>query len=164
MDWNLHIEQIVQKLAEYWPQHKAARFLDYLKDTFGTRPLASPHFDCIYIAQAEDGDATKGWIGGSIKQWWIVDDNGTLPISNPELPILLHEPENLRFGFFPKPVLKFFFEHERITIGESFGPDYICRKTARLTLSKNGITELMGCHIIWNSASLARTASRLAED
>jgi hypothetical protein len=149
-------EQIMHSLAKYWDLHKTTDFLFYLKNTFGTAPLKLPLFDCIYIAQAKEGDPIKGWIGGLIEQWWIVDDNGTRTILNPDLPLLPNEPENLRSGFYPKPVMKFFFSAERITTGESFGPVYTCRKTARLQLGKDGLLEFVESHILWTSYSLGQ--------
>lgn len=46
----------MHRLAEYGNLHKTEGFLAYLRGTFGVEPPALPHFDCIYIAQAKEGD------------------------------------------------------------------------------------------------------------
>lgn len=148
--------QILRRLTDYWNLHKTVDFLGYLTVTFGIVPVATPQFDCIYIAEAEDGDPTQAWIGGLIKQWWVIDDNGMRPIVNPDLPVLPDEPENLRSGFYPKPVIKYYFSNDRITLGESFSPTYICRKTARIVFDKDRVIDFVDCHVVWTSASLAR--------
>lgn len=153
MDRKMATEQILRTLSDYWRLHKTAFFLSYLMDTFGVTPQEYPRFDCLYIAEAEDGDLAQGWIGGLIKRWWIVDDNGTRPTSRPHLPILLDEPDNLRADFYPKPVIKFYFADDRITFGESFGPSYVCRKTAKLVFNNDGTTTFGDSHTIWTSVS-----------
>lgn len=150
------VEQILHKLAEYWNLHQSPAFLAYLMDTFGTAPLELPQFDCIYVVQAREGDAVQGWIGGLIVQWWIVDNQGIRPISTPDLPRQPDAPENLRSGFYPRPVIKFFFSGEQVTTGESYGPIYTCRKTARLEMGKAGLVEFVESHILWTSSSLGQ--------
>jgi hypothetical protein len=150
------VEQIARRLAEFWGFHKTAEFPEYLKHTFGVAPLEVPQFDCIYIAQAREGDPLQGWISGLIHQWWVVDDEGLRPIVNPDLPLLLNEPENLKSGFYPKPVLKFYCSAGRITTGESFGPPYICRKVAKLEVGEDGLVRFVETRLLWTSASLGQ--------
>jgi len=156
MDTTPTAEQIMGCLAEFWKLHRTVDFLVYLKDTFGVAPLTIPHFDCIYIAQAKEGDPVQGWIGGLINQWWMADNGGTRQIINPDLPLLPNEPDNLRLGFYPRPVLKFYYSGDRVTTGESFGPIYTCRKIARLKMGDAGPVEFIESHILWTSSSLGQ--------
>lgn len=144
---------IVMKLAQFWHLHKLQEFLKYLKDTFGSAPLELPKFDCIYVVQAKEGNALEGLIGGLIIQWWQVDDEGIRPISNPDLPRFPNIPENLRAGLYPRPVIKFFNSGEFITIGESFGPDHTCRKTAKLAVNSKSV-EFVESLVLWTSLTI----------
>ncbi len=156
MDVQQVAEQIVHKLATFWSLHKSPDFLSYLANTFGNAPSKAPEFECIYIFQAKTGDAGQGVIGGLLEQWWIIDDDGIRKIANPDLPLQPDERENVRSGFYPRPVLTFFFSGTQITTGESFGPTYVCRKIARLEIGSEGGIELRGCNTVWTWASLSR--------
>jgi hypothetical protein len=149
--------QVAARLSQFWDLHKKGRFADYLRTTFGYSVCDLPTFDCLYVARIENGDTEKGYIGGILLQWWAVDDDGLRQIPNPELPTLLNEPENLRAGFYPKPVLKFYLENDRTVIGESFGPSCNCRKTARLRIGDDNTIQFFDERIVWNANSLERT-------
>jgi hypothetical protein len=150
MELPITSESIVMRLAEAWERHKKDEFTIYLRDTFKYSCSGSPRFDCIYIAQMENGDLDSGHIGGILLQWWIVDDDGVRKTSSPKLPNLLNKPENLRARFYPRPVLRFYWENDRIVIGESFGPYCVCRKTAYLRLA-GGILRFSDERVVWNA-------------
>lgn len=160
MDTCPYVSQVLHQFAQYWVLHRKPCFLAYLRETFEIAPLNLPHFDCLYIAQAKEGDPIQGWIGGLILQWWVVDDEGALPIVKPELPRQPDAPENLRSGFFPRPVMKFYLSGSQITTGEAFGTDYVCRKTARLVMSEGGGIQFVDTRILWNSVSIRRSQER----
>jgi hypothetical protein len=146
--------KIVSLLGSFWDLHKSDQFKQYLETTFGYCPSSAACFDCLHIAKAISGDTAKGFIGGELDGWWSVDDEGIKPVSCPNLPILLDDPKNLRGEFYPTPVLKFFEESCKITTGESFGPLFICRKTASLAFDKDGNATMVATKVIWTAKSM----------
>lgn len=146
-------DEIAVLLSGTWEIHRTPKFTEHLQTTFGDIKPIPANFDCIYIAQAAEGDVTDGIIGGMITQWWRVDDSGLERISNPDLPRFPNEPENLRSCFYIKPVVKFFVQDRRITIGEAFGPNLRCRKVGVLCNGPDHL-DLNDVKVKWVSSEL----------
>jgi hypothetical protein len=134
---------IAHWLAGVWSGHRSDQFLDYLAETYGKRVDRPPSFDCIYIAEAEEGDLDSGRIGGIIKKWWKVDNVGLTEVRRPNLPAT-DEP-----GLFDqRPVLKFFTDGKRVVIGERLGPKLICRKAGKVEITEASVG-IVDVRIIW---------------
>jgi hypothetical protein len=146
-------QRIAQVLAQAWSFHQTPGFADYAKRTFGCDIQQLVKCDGIYLAEAEVGDATTGSIGGLVKQWWLVDDRGTTPISCAKLPSHRDAPENLRSQFYIFPVIKFLRQADAIVIGEAFGPEMHCRKVGQVVFA-NGTVTIAHVRVIWSSNSI----------
>ena len=153
MDDVVIAQRITQLLAQAWPFHQTPGFADYAKQTFGCEIQQPLKCDGFYLAEAAIGDAAAGSIGGLIKQWWLVDDRGTTPISCAKLPRHRDAPENLRSQFYIFPVIKFFRQADVISIGEAFGPEMHCRKVGKLVFANSTVT-VDHVRVIWSSNSI----------
>lgn len=153
MENDVICQQITQVLAQAWPFHQTPGFAEYAKQTFGCEIQQLVKCDGIYLAEAEVGNAVAGSIGGSIKQWWCVDDRGTTPVSYAKLPRHQDAPENLRSQFYIFPVIKFFCQADIIAIGEAFGPEMHCRKVGKVVLA-NSTVMIDQVRVIWSSNSI----------
>ena len=143
---------IAQTLAKAWEFHQSPSFVDYAKEAFGCSIDKPVKCDEIYIGEAEEGDARAGMIGSMIKQWWIVNDSGLIATEFANLPFWRDDPENLRLSFYLKPVIKFFFEGENITIGEAYGPEMRCRKIGTVSFMDDSV-KFLDLKVEWNSRS-----------
>jgi hypothetical protein len=134
---------IALALADIWRFHKSETFADYVARTYGKHLTHLPSFECVYIAEIENGNLDKGEIGGIVRKWWMVDDRGTTEIRRPELP-RTDEP----VFFDRRPVLKFYTDGERIVTGERLGPNLICRQTGKL-VSTNTSVSITDVRLVW---------------
>jgi hypothetical protein len=134
---------IALSLADVWNFHRSEAFADYIAQTYRKHVTRLPSFECIYIAEIENGDLDKGEIGGIVKKWWIVDDRGMMEICKPELP-MTDEP----VLFDRRPVLKFYTDGERIVTGERLGPNLICRQSGRLVSTKTYVS-ITDVRLLW---------------
>lgn len=146
-------EQIARILARIWVLHQLPAFAEYAKQTFGCEIQYLVKWDGIYIAEAECGDAPVGNIGGMIKQWWYVNDQGIFQIPRANLPRHRDAPESLRSQFYVTPVIKFLKQGHCIAIGEALGPDMHCRKVGKLAFA-NEIVAVAELRVIWSSNTI----------
>ena len=132
-------------LAGVWRCHKSDQFLDYVAKTYGKPTDRPPSFDCIYIAEAEEGDLDSGRIGGIIKKWWKVDDAGLTEVRKPQL-----HSTNEPVLFDQRPVLKFFTDGKRVVFGERLGPNLVCRRAGKVlgTQASVCITDVL---LLWTT-------------
>lgn len=136
-------DAIAIALADIWNFHKSEAFVDHVARTYQKHVTHLPSFECVYIAEIENGDLDKGYIGGIVKKWWMVNDRGMTEIQRPELP-LTDEP----VLFDRRPVLKFFTDGERIVLGERLGPNLICRQKGKLISTKSSVS-ITDVHLLW---------------
>lgn len=145
--------RIAQALAQAWLFHQSPSFADYAKQTFGCDSLQLVKCDGIYIGEAEGGDATAGSIGGLIKHWWFIDDQGLTPVVSAKLPRFRDAPGNLRSQFYLTPVIKFLRQEGIVAIGEAFGPDMHCRKVGEIVVINDSVT-IHGLRVIWSNSTI----------
>ncbi len=134
---------IALSLADIWSFHKSEAFAAYVTRTYHKFMTQLPSFECVYIAEIENGDVDKGEIGGIVKKWWVVDDRGMTEIRRPELP-----PTDEPVFFDRRPVLKFYTDGERIVTGERLGPTLICRQTGKLVATKTSVS-ITDVRLLW---------------
>jgi len=134
---------IALALADIWRFHKSEAFADYVARTYGKHVTHPPSFECVYIAEIENGNLDKREIGGIVRKWWMVNDKGIMEIRSPQLP-LTDEP----VLFDRRPVLKFYTDGERIVTGERLGPNLICRQTGKLFSTKTSVS-ITDVRLVW---------------
>jgi hypothetical protein len=144
MDKHIDLSPVIAfSLAGIWSFHKSEAFADHVSRTYGKHLTHLPSFECIYIAEIENGDPDKGYIGGIVRKWWMVDDKGITEIRKPQLP--LTDGPDL---FDRRPVLKFFTDGERIVFGERLGPNLICRQTGKLVSTQTSVS-ITDVRLVW---------------
>ncbi|HVV98823.1 MAG TPA: hypothetical protein VHB77_00710 [Planctomycetaceae bacterium] len=104
----------------------------------------APFFECVWIAEAEDGDLDAGAIGGIISRWWVMDDAG---LSGEVCPLKLRFADDSTL-FDTQPVLKFFMSGDGVVLGEWFGPRLICRKVGRVVVS-DAVVSVIDLRVTW---------------
>jgi hypothetical protein len=100
----------------------------------------------MHIAEAGCGDLDRGGIGGIIRRWWKMDDEGL-------------EKTMLPFSGFYRisdqlsscPILKFCSDGNRAILGERFSSTMMCRKRAIVKRTEEGV-HLAEIEIIWVSS------------
>lgn len=141
-----HIEfspAIALSLAAIWRFHKSEAFADYVARNYRKHVPSLPSFECVYIAEIENGDLDKGAIGGIVKKWWMVNGRGMTEIRQPQLPLT---DESALFDL--RPVLKFFTDGERIVLGERLGPNMICRRAGKLVATETAVS-ITDSRLLW---------------
>ena len=125
-------DSIAILLSEVWVFHKSEGFAAYLMEIFGKSIPGQASFDCIYIAQAEEGDIPNAILRSAAK-WWQIDDSGFKTIRRPEMSEP-DAPENVRAGLYTRPMIRFYSEGNEILIGETYGPQLLSRKVGSLAM------------------------------
>jgi hypothetical protein len=134
---------IALSLADVWSFHRSEAFAEYVTRTYRRCVTRLPSFECVYVAEIENGDLDKGEIGGIVKKWWMVDYRGMTEIQRPELP-RTDEP----VFFDRRPVLKFYTDGKRIVTGERLGPNLIFRQTGKLVSTKTSVS-ITDVRLLW---------------
>jgi hypothetical protein len=133
-----HSRCIAEALSSLWNEAKTMDFLSYIRQVYGEDMNQLPRFRCLYIAETEDGDFAKGPMGGLVKVWGMVDDQGLREIRSPKIDW------DGNSSFFPTPRLLFYWQDDRITISERLGRRLASRKRGRLKFAQDRVqlTEL----------------------
>lgn len=136
--------QIARTLSAQWSVFRGPDFHQYVISNYQIQPRATPAFECLYIAETETGDVERGYLGGVIRHWWKVDDQALQGVQSA---VLDEKQEDV---FDRRPIIKFYYVHNTILIGERLGPDLVCRKVGLIGRSEKGVDILLP-RIMWSS-------------
>jgi len=138
---------IVLWLSKLWNLHKTEGFKTHLMMTYGLRFDPLPTFECIYIAEAMEGDLEQASIGSIINKWWRIDDSGLSDVRR----IVLDSDEQTNV-FYKHPILKYYTDGFRIVFCERLGQNIISQKVGNVILKK-GEVSVEQIQIMWISTA-----------
>ena len=140
--------RIAKKLSGLWELHRLPEeFKAYINRVYHRTVGTVPTFDCLFVAECEEGDSKKGSLGDIISRLWKVDDTGTWRAQK------LHISENEDDEFYNKPMVRFFLDGDKIVTGERLGPQYVSRRVGLVRFLHDEL-ELSELKTLWTSDTL----------
>jgi hypothetical protein len=148
-------QQIAIELSQIWYYQKSPEFGAYIENTYGHKTNVIGPFSCLLIAEAECGDAFNGMIGGIIRRWWVMSDAGLSSLNDVSLLSQINSLLNADQSLYTHPIVKFYYEGDVITIGEDYGPEFVCRKVGKIKQVGDHIA-INDLKIVWVATSLGK--------
>ena len=132
-----------------WESCKSGEILTFLESIWKGKKLSDPGFAKLYIAEAETGNIDSNKLHSAI-QWWERDENGFRDSSRPTIIFDEENPIYVKSYIFYTPWITFYYDGDRVLIGEHYGPGLSLRRVAKFEAKQNQVF-LSNFKLIWKS-------------